>query len=154
MKSVAIMIALAFCIAANAAEKSADARQTESKQLALEGLRLWAAFHSAVFAEVAGEKDMQAKLFEIGLRAGRKFLAAVDAKKISQDDANSTVPTVVLLTAQGPTHDFILGRIWEIASQDAYDQFKVKDGVMGKEEMKMIAQRELRKANAELLSAP
>ncbi len=97
---------------------------------------------------------MHKKLFEIGLHSGRKFLAAVEAKTISPTDIQGTVPFIVVATAQGPSHDFILGRIWETASQDAYEKFKLKEGVMSKEEMKMIAQMELRKANAALLAAP
>ena len=47
-------------------------------------------------------------------------LAAAQAGTITPEEANSIVPMTVMLTMSGPNMDFILGRLFETISTDAY----------------------------------
>ena len=76
---------------------------------------VWSAFQCSTFAEMSGDKKEQARLFLVGLEAGRDFLEALKSGQISDDAMSKEVPVGVTLALQGPSPDFILGRIFENA---------------------------------------
>jgi hypothetical protein len=51
----------------------------------------WAAFECSVLADLSGNHEEQARLFALGVKAGRDFLQAVSKKEISQDALDSEV---------------------------------------------------------------
>jgi hypothetical protein len=97
---------------------------------ARDGRVMWSAFQCATFAEMSGDTKEQERLFTIGLKVGRQFVEAVQNRKISPEAVNSEVPIGVIMLLAGPSVDFIIGRIFENATGDAYDKIvKQKNGV-------------------------
>jgi hypothetical protein len=55
------------------------------------------------------------------------FLEALKNGQITREEVNSEVPWQVTLLIEGPSIDFILGRIFEAAMRDAYDEVVKRD---------------------------
>ena len=70
----------------------------------------------------------QKRLFELGVTAGRSFLSALKAGKISEKEFNDNVPVGAIWVLRGPSTDFIIGRVYENAVEDAYNSIHRKDG--------------------------
>lgn len=87
---------------------------------------MWAAFSCAVYAEISGEKKEYEKLFDLGYKAGRTFVDGVRNKTITEAEVKEA-PIGVLWYMAGPTTDFIVGRIYEAATGDAYDKVVKED---------------------------
>jgi hypothetical protein len=49
-------------------------------------------------------------------------MKAVRSSKISNQDLRSRVPMIVLMSLGGPTDDFVLGRVFEHAAEDAVNK--------------------------------
>ena len=88
---------------------------------------LWSAFQCSTYAEMFGDTNEQSRLFDVGMKAGRAFLDAVNNKQIPPEVANREVPFGVITLLQGPTSDFILGRVFENAMRDAFDRIVKQD---------------------------
>lgn len=84
-------------------------------------LVMWSAFTCATYAEISGNRQEQQRLFEVGYDAGRTFVDGFINKTITETVANDA-PLGVLMLLSGPTTDFIIGRIFESATEDAYDE--------------------------------
>ena len=106
---------------------------------------MWAAFECATLAEMSGDGQEQARLFEVGLKAGRGFLEAVSKNEIPTVVA---VPVGVRLRLQGPSPDFILGRLYEAAADDAFDEIVKMENGTPLEPSKWINDPALRKQKA------
>lgn len=91
---------------------------------------MWAAFECGTYAEMSGNRERQAALFERGIAAGRRFLSAVEAGTITEEEHRKHVPYIVPLLSAGPSVDFVLGRIFESAMNAAYDDV-VKEDMAG-----------------------
>ncbi len=116
--------AIAFAIAfspqiALAAEEDAKAAMV-----------MWTAFECGTYAEMSGNSERQAALFERGMTAGRQFFAAIEAGTITEEEQQNNVPFIVRMLAAGPSIDFILGRIFENAMNSAFDDV-VKEDMAG-----------------------
>jgi hypothetical protein len=109
---------------------------------------MWSAFQCGIYAEMSGEREEQARLFDVGIKAGRDFIDAINKKQIPPDVAEREVPIGVNLVFGGPTPDFIIGRIFESASKDAFDSIVTKDNGIALENSKWVMDSELRKAKA------
>jgi hypothetical protein len=93
------------------------------------GKKLWAAFTCSALADAAGNAKERQRLFSIGYEQGKMFLDAIKAGKIDNQDFDNNVPFVVTLMLHGslslrgpPSADFILGRIFEAAIDEATKQ--------------------------------
>ena len=90
-----------------------------------EGLNLgrvtWSAFTCATYAELAKKTIEQARLFDLGITSGRKFIEGVANGTISQEE-RAKAPWGVTMNLGGPSTDFILGRIHSFALNEAYDK--------------------------------
>ena len=75
---------------------------------------------------MSGNKREQERLFEVGYNAGRTFVDGVKNKTITETKAKDA-PIGVLMHMSGPTTDFIIGRIFEAATEDAYDKVVKED---------------------------
>ena len=91
---------------------------------------MWTAFECGTYAEMSGDRDRQAVLFERGMTAGRQFFAAIEAGTITEEEQRKHVPYIVPMLASGPSVDFVLGRIFESAMNSAYDDV-VKEDMAG-----------------------
>ncbi len=64
---------------------------------------------------------------KVGLAAGRSFIDAVRANRISKDDVYSKVPMAVMAIVTGPSTEFSLGRLYQSAITDASDRIVKND---------------------------
>lgn len=87
---------------------------------------MWSAFSCATFAEISGDKKEQERLFELGYKSGKAFVDGVRTKTISEAEIKEA-PVGVLWHMAGPTTEFVIGRIFEVASNDAYDKVVKED---------------------------
>mgnify|MGYP006915206776 FL=1 len=76
---------------------------------------------------MSGQQDEANRLFLVGLRAGTKFLDAAKAGSITQEEAKRNVPLGVSLLLDGPSDDFVIGRIYESAINNAFDSVVKRD---------------------------
>jgi hypothetical protein len=88
------------------------------------------AFECGTYAELGGDLERQAALFDRGMSAGRQFLGALQAGTITEEERRRHVPLRVRWRAAGPTVDFALGRVCEAAVTSAYDD-QVKEDMAG-----------------------
>lgn len=96
------------------------------------GRLMWSAFECATYAELAGTKELagnkneQARLFQLGYSAGEKFLAGIKNGTITKTET-ADAPWAVVMLLGGPTSDFMIGRIYQSASDDAFEAVVEKD---------------------------
>lgn len=111
---------------------SAVAKASETKSPRL-GFLIWSAFECATYAEMAGNKELphnkdeQGRLFRIGYDVGVKFLADIKTQAIAKKSAMDQMPWQVAMLLGGPTNEFIIGRIYQSASNDAFDAVSEHD---------------------------
>jgi hypothetical protein len=76
---------------------------------------------------MAGDEDGTAAHHESGILAGRRFVEAARAGHITPEDIRTTVPIFVALSLEGPSDEFVLGRLYEITTTDAYEAVVRRD---------------------------
>lgn len=111
---------------------------------------IWSAFQCVAYAEMSGDAKEQKRLFTVGLKAGREFLDALKKRQIPPDIAIKEVPLGVNVLLAGPNADLIIGRVFENAMQDAFDNIVKRDayGVMEFDPTKWLDNKVLKKAKA------
>jgi hypothetical protein len=123
-----------------------------SKEYAQLAKASWSAFECSSLASKAGNAGEQERLFLYGFKQGKKFISAVQSKKVNQKDLSSEAPLVMLLLLEGPSPDFMLGRIYESAQDSALkDVFNTEDYFNSDEEQKTIAKNRFLKLNCQLI---
>ena len=117
MSTAAIVLSLACAsiTALNAADEKA-----------LLGHIMWSAFQCSAFAELSENKNEQERLYLVGLNAGRTFLEAMKAGQISEQAVKDYVPISVLQRLEGPSNEFVIGKIYAAATGHAYDEIVKK----------------------------
>ena len=132
---------------------SALAHAETSAEYAKLGQKIWPAYICAIAAEKMNDKEAHARLFKLAYDSGKTFLEAFIAGKIDKKDIQSRVAVAVTFRMQGPSIDFILGRIFEGAAEDYSD--KIYDScplcLTDDDLAKMHATTDFRKMNCELL---
>ena len=110
---------------------------------------MWSAFQCGTYAEMSDNVKEQARLFNLGLSAGREVLDAIQKGQIPPEVVSKEVPVLVALSLQGPSIDFIIGNIFAHAMGDAFDDIvKTENGVtLGPSQW--INDNELRKSKAQ-----
>lgn len=83
------------------------------------GLETWAAFECSSLAAHLKNNTQQERLFLHGYEQGQAFISAVRAGKVERQEMRSVVPIGLVLLLEGPTPDFMLGRIYENAQDNA-----------------------------------
>lgn len=149
MKSPLTVLALALLLGCSpnaAAERS-------SKELALLGQEAWSAFTCSVLAGYAEDETEPERLFQHGLQAGREFFEAAMAEKISEEDLSTSTPMIVLSSGQGPSVDFILGRVFQSAVDYVSEEiYRAENDVYPDKELAaMRANRRYRESNCTLI---
>jgi hypothetical protein len=112
-------------------------------------LKMWAAFMCATYAEnadaeLSASEAAQKRFFTLGYDTGRLFLEGINDGTISAAEVNRA-PVYVVLLLQGPSIDFILGRMFEFASQNAYEKIS-KSG-----DTAIVAATQYRQSNCALI---
>jgi len=125
------------------------------------GLLMWSAFKCATYAELFGNKDEQARLFNVGYDAGKSFLKGIENQTVTEAELRSKTPVIVRLLLAGPSADFIIGRVFESATGDAYDAVVSRDTngvpldpskwVMDDELRALIARTKYHRSSCELI---
>jgi hypothetical protein len=114
------------------------------------GRVMWSAFQCFTFADISKNEKERTRLFQVGLKAGRGFLEALNSGQISEKTVREEVPIGVTIMLQGPSIDFILGRIFEGAMSDAYDYIVKQANGMPLETSQWIMDGEVKKMKAEI----
>ena len=112
----------------------------------------WSAFECSALADQSQNKQEQERLFKYGYQQGLTFIDAIRENKINKEDLSTEVPLMMGLLLQGPTPDFMLGRVFEGAVESALDNvFKTGDTFNSDEMQKNIAKNEFWKRNCQLI---
>jgi hypothetical protein len=120
-----------------------------SEEYAAMGQKLWAAFECGAFAEYAGKTEESSRLYKLGYDQGQTLLDAYRAGKLDEQARRNLPRPVLFMLDGGPTVDFILGRIFELAMQDTSRQ--LFEASNNKETQKIIADQNFAKQNCGLL---
>ncbi len=112
---------VASCLGLNSFDAGAEVEKVHLARLTA------AAFTCGMWASMKGDKPRMKTLYEDGIRAGRDFLKAFRDNKVTQEDLNKHAPMAVLFLLEGPSDDFIVGRIFEAATNDAFDRIVKQD---------------------------
>ena len=117
------------------------------------GRAAWSAFACSSLAAKLGEIKEQERLFQFGLQQGRKFIEAIQAGQVNEEDLRSEPPMYMLMLLQGPTADFMLGRVYEAAQDSAlHDVVAGTTGeVRDEASQKSIAGNKFTKQNCRLI---
>lgn len=123
----------------------------ESADFAKMGRAAWAAFECSSLASVLERPEDQERLFRFGYEQGKEFLHALQDGRIKAEDLNSIAPSGLLMVAQGPTADFILGRVLESAQENSLKDVITAESVLHKDLQQAIASRKFTSGNCEII---
>lgn len=130
-----------------------SAVSSASAQTAVEKAKLarimWSAFQCGTYAEMSGNSKEQSRLFDLAVKSGREFLDAVMNKQIPSEIVAQEAPIGVTMLLQGPSADFIVGRIFENAMRDAYDDIVKKQNGLILDASQWVRDDGLRKSKAQ-----
>lgn len=112
MRHLAVLAAL-LAATPTVAQTSAD--------YARMGSATWSAFECSSLAGKSGDTKEQERLFLYGYKQGQAFIAGVIDKKAKREDLSKGTPWMMLLLLEGPTPDFMLGRIFAAAQDSAFE---------------------------------
>ena len=90
------------------------------------GRLMWSAFACSTYAEMAGDKKEQSRLFELGYATGKQFLNDIEQEKVSEHELKK-MPIGIRFVLGGPSIEFILGRIYSLVVDDAYESVVKKN---------------------------
>ncbi|MEN5397127.1 hypothetical protein ABE612_06420 [Achromobacter xylosoxidans] len=102
-------------------------------------------------ANTIGDSAASERLFLHGMAQGQQFLKDMQAGRINSSDIHSEVPIGVLDSLSGPSSDFILGRIFESATQVAFHDFKAVGLDKYMDERRAFAQAKFTQSNCRLI---
>lgn len=112
----------------------------------------WSAFECSSLASKLKKPTEQARLFKFGYSQGKDFIAALQTGKIKRDDLSSNAPVGILFLLEGPTPDFMLGRIYESAQDNALKEiYRVGDHFNTGEEQELAASNKFASSNCQLI---
>jgi len=113
----------------------------------------WSAFSCAVFAELSGNPtEKKKRLFELGYASTQRFVANV-ASSPEDESIRKDAPIGILMLMGGPSQEFIVGRIYESVTEQAFDEVVKTDsaGMPVHEPSEWLMDDELKKSRAEHL---
>ena len=82
----------------------------------------WRAFNCTYYASLQSNNQEKERLFKYGYEEGKKGLKQIDEGSLSRQDVILSVSQIMNIL-DGPTHDFILGRIYQHAIAYAKEKF-------------------------------
>jgi len=131
-----------------------NATAQTSRDYALMARAAWSAFECSSLASHMKDTKEQERLFLYGYKEGLAFIAALQAKKVQRADLSAEAPWIMLLLLQGPTPDFMLGRVYESAQETALKNvLKTGEQLNPDDLQKAVAQNEYTKRNCRLVGA-
>jgi len=90
------------------------------------GLLTWSAFQCATYAEISGDTKEQARLFQLGYETGQMLVNDLQDGTIDEAETRK-IPIGIRFVLGGPSIDFVVGRIFAAAVDDAYDSIVKTD---------------------------
>jgi len=148
--AVGLMLVLSGCACTGTTSSSWFA--DDSLKHAQKGKLALSAFQCSTYSKYMDKPKEQERLFKLGYKAGIDFLKAFKANKIKEEDLKNNVPLVGVMLLQGPSEDFILGRMFEYMTGVATDDiFGTAEKHNSDEFSKMIAEDKFRKENCKFL---
>lgn len=88
---------------------------------------MWTAFECGKYAELTGKRERAAELYTLGTNAGWRFYRALEAGTITDAELAEHAPFVLTSLTAGPSVDFILGRVFQYATDAAQETVVKKD---------------------------
>lgn len=82
------------------------------------GKMAFAAFQCSIYAEAAGYKNEQARLFNLGKKSGHEFFDAVNKGQVTKEAFFREVPAALKELLDVPTAEFFVGRLFEYARKE------------------------------------
>ncbi len=113
----------------------------------------WSAFECSSLASVMNEEKEQERLFSLGYQQGKAFIDALQKNRVELKDRNEQVPSGFLLLLQGPTPDFMLGRVFESAQENALKDVITPNSIASRDFQATLARTKFTKQNCSLLRA-
>lgn len=124
----------------------------DSKDYVVMARAAWSAFECSSLASKSKNPKEQERLFLFGYDQGHRFIAALAAQKVTREDLSTEAPLSFLLLLEGPTADFMLGRIFEAAQKSALEGAHKSGKSFNSEEMQeAIAKNKFWKLNCQLI---
>jgi hypothetical protein len=111
----------------------------------------WSAFECSALASVMNDPNEHDRLFSSGYLHGKAFVGAVRSNRIEPKDLNEQVPSGFLMLLQGPTPDFVLGRVFESAQENVLKDVITPASVTSKDLQATLARRKFRSQNCGVL---
>jgi hypothetical protein len=112
----------------------------------------WSAFECAALAATLKNQAEQSRLFLYGYQRGKEFIAAVQAGKVKREDTYTETPWIMTMLLEGPSADFMLGRIYSSAEDSALkDVLKVNGELTDEKLRESIARSKFTNQNCVLL---
>ena len=116
------------------------------------GSQAWSAFECSILALKSNNRKEQERLFKYGYKQGKIFITALKEGKILKEDLEAEVPIILILLLEGPSTDFMLGRIFENALDSALKKLYEANGQMkSKAFIESIAEISYRKCNCQIV---
>lgn len=115
------------------------------------GQLIWSAIECSTFAEMAGDESEHKRLFDIGYTTGKQLL---DRWNDLDDQFIQSLPIGILMSLEGPSNDFMLGRIFSLVSNTAFDKVTRDSSgsrISDKDVKTLKAQNLYRSSNCELI---
>jgi hypothetical protein len=144
-----------FCLVALALFSVCSKATAQQHSLLAENA--WAAWSCSTLASISGNDKDRERLFKFGYESGKESIQSLKDGKISAEEWNGTAPIGFAMRMQGPSIDFVLGRIFEFVQTDTYDAVvvatKAKDASSSELEAlrKRHAENRFRRENCHLL---
>jgi hypothetical protein len=158
-----IGVALAVLFTGCSDTSSAQQNPKSPEQIGESGARAWASFECAAIASFADDVKATQRHFEAGHQRGLEFLKLAKAAPDDQrKKITDKVPVIMLWRLEGPSPDFMLGRVWEATTEYVDDELEGRDtwshqrkegsdAPVDKEVKKMRAENRYRERNCNLL---
>lgn len=122
----------------------------EPLEYPVQGKEIWSAFECSGLALRSDQPKEVERLFTYGYSKGLEFLEFMQSNKITDWDPASHTPIVMAVLLEGPTPDFVLGRIYQEASDSVFEGiFKIHE--YNSNEQIMIIKNEYSKRNCDLI---
>lgn len=160
---LAIILLLAGCTQIDAAANT-DTQKRTPTEIGEQGARAWANLECATIAMFAKDDKNTEKLFTQGREEGLEFLAGARATTDPKESKaiRDKVPIIMGWRLEGPSDDFMLGRVWEATvlyvadgleerSQWTHEPINPKAGPVTPELRQVKAENRFRKRNCDLL---
>lgn len=106
-----LMVGILVLIANIGLSKADDA--SSSSEYAKLSLEFQNIVQCVVYADTPRNKNKLRNLSPKAITVGREFVSAAIDQKIENSDWSNYVPMEYRLRIQGPTADFVVGRLWE-----------------------------------------